>query len=199
MPIDNEYHLITFDPGSAATGWTWFVVDIHAFSRPKASLWDNVLSWDCGEFRGEDLKIPKQCVKLIHEALQFSSYLTMDVVCEDFELTQLVGGKNLLSPVRIGSVIEWECAKRAVKFHYQARQLRTSSTRQRLNTWGFEGKFKKDEYAAMQHATYWLRNMKRKSMERPWKLNEGGVLNAGGWDCACAKDRKCDIWHPQQG
>jgi hypothetical protein len=194
---DNEYHLITFDPGSAATGWTWFVMDFHAFSRPKSTLWGNVITYDYGEFRGDIEKIQSQCVHLVHEALALSSYLTMDVVCEDFELTQLIGGRNLLSPVIIGSVIEWECRRRAVKFNYQARQLRTSVTRQRLNKFGFEGKFRKDEFAAMQHAVVWLRRLKQKAKERPWKLSSGGVLNAGGWDCACTLGRKCDIWHPQ--
>lgn len=197
MCNDNEYHLLTFDPGSAATGWAWFVVDFHAFSRPDANLWDNITTYDYGEFRGDTMEIPEQCVQLVVEAYGLSSYLTMDVVCEDFELTQLIGGKNLLSPVRIASVIQWECHNRRIKFNFQARQLRTSVTRQRLNKWGFEGKYRKDEFAAMQHGIVWLRRLKQESRKRPWKLSSGGVLNAGGWDCACERGRKCDIWHPK--
>lgn len=194
---DNEYHLITFDAGSGATGWTWFVVDYHAFSRPENKLWDWTKSWDCGEFRGTEMEILKQCVNLVKEAHNFVSYLSLEVVAEDFELTQLIGGKNLLSPVRINSVIQWECYQIAIPFHTQQRQLRTNVTRQRLKLFGFDGKFRKDEFSAMQHAVVWLRRLKQKSREMPWPLMDGGVFNAGGWDCACKRGKRCDIFHPK--
>jgi hypothetical protein len=195
--MDNEYHLITFDAGAAATGWTWFVVDFHAFSRPEANWLHWIKSWDCGEFSGTEYKILKQCVGLVNECQNHTSYLSMDVVAEGFELTQMIGGKNLLSPVRINSVIGWECQKKAIKFHEQSRSLRTNVTRGRLSAWGFEGKFKKDEFAAMQHAIVWIRRLKQESREMPWKLSESGVLNAGGWDCSCRKYKQpCNMWHP---
>lgn len=196
---DNEYTLLTFDGGSAATGWTWFCVDFHAFSRPETDWLDWVKFWDCGEFSGTLTQIQKQCVSLIMEAHEGSSYLTMDVVNEDFELTQLIGGKkNLLSPVIINSVLEWECQKKAIRFHLQNRQLRTNVTKVRLQAWGFGSRFRKDEFAAMQHAVVWLRRLKKQSRELPWKLSEGGVLNAGGWDCSCRKyKRPCNMWHPR--
>ena len=118
------------------------------------------------------------------------------------ELTQLIGGKNLLSPVRINAVLNWECYRRAIKFSVQARQLRTNITRERLKLFGFEGKFRKDEFAAMQHGVVWLRRLKQNSIARPWKLGEGGVLNVK-WDCSCSKRRerrpvpKCDLIHPK--
>lgn len=200
----NEYHLITFDPGAAATGWTWLCVDFHAFSRPEADLWQNVLWWDCGEFRGAETAHLEQATGLITECLAgYASFLTMAVVTEDFELTQMIGSKeNLLSPVRINAVLSWECYRRGIRLKYQSRSLRTNINRQRLAAFGFEGKFRKDEFAAMQHAVVWLRRLKKESRKRPWKLSEDSQLNAY-WDCACStalrddgRPKSCDMWHP---
>lgn len=131
---------------------------------------------------------------------QYAAFLSMEVVSEDFELTQMVGSKeNLLSPVRINSVLGWECHKRAIKFSLQSRSLRTNVTRGRLAAFGFEGKFRKDEFAAMQHGIVKLRRMKKEANRRPWKLMQGGQHNAR-WDCSCAEGGTrvgCDMWHPQ--
>jgi hypothetical protein len=194
----NEYHLTTFDPGAAATGWTWFVVDRHAFSRPENKLLSNIISWDCGEFRGDHLKMVDQCVNHVGEVRDHAGYLNMQVVSEGFELTQMIGGSNLLSPVMINSVVEWECYKYGVPYKTQSRSLRTNVTRQRLTAFGFEGKFRKDEFSAMQHAVVWLRRLKEKSKGQPWKLNSIDVVNGGGWDCSCAKyKRPCNMAHPR--
>lgn len=193
----NEYNLITFDPGAAATGWVWFRVDFHAFSRPENKVLHNLKWWDYGQFSGPEVEHYKGIRQLITESLRFASHLSIDVVAEDFELTQLIGGRNLLSPVRINAITEWECYNRSIKFNVQSRQLRTSVNRQRLKVWGFDEKWRKDEYAAMQHAITWLRRTKQKANQRPWKLSHGGVLNSK-WDCSCERNRKnkCDLVHP---
>lgn len=194
----NEYHLITYDPGSAATGWTWLCVDFRAFSRPE-NLWqDHILWWDCGEFRGTEEEKLAGCIGLVSTCLaEYSSYLTMDVVTEAFELTQLIGSQeNLLSPVRINAVLSWECHRKGLRLKYQSRSLRTNVNRQRLAAFGFDGKFRKDEFAAMQHAVVWLRRLKQESKKRPWKLSENDKLNAY-YDCTCHVGKKCNMWHPQ--
>lgn len=197
MTNPNEYHLLVFDPGAAATGWAWFCVDFRAFSRPDHKVLRWLKFWDCGEFTGPETTILKSCADLIAESQNQTSFLTTQVVSEDFELTQMIGGDNLLSPVRINSVLSWECHKRSIKFKLQKRQLRTSVTRDRLKLYGFDGKFKKDEFAAMQHGVVWLRRTKKETIKRPWKLSDGSRLNAH-WDCACATNRKnqCDLIHP---
>ncbi len=191
----NYHHLITFDPGAAATGWTHFMIDRRAFSRPEHKLLRWLFSWDCGEFTGTEHGQLKSAAALIDDALRSVSYLSLDVLSEDFDLTQLIGGKNLISPVRINAVLDWECAKRGIKLELQARQMRTGVTRERLKLYGFEGKFRKDEFAAMQHAITKLRLMKQLSKQRPWKLSDGGALNAY-YDCACHRRKKCDLIHP---
>jgi hypothetical protein len=191
----NEHHLITYDPGAAASGWTHFIIDRRAFSRPEHKLLRWLLYWNCGEFTGTEHEQLRQATRLMDGALKSVSYLALDVLSENFDLTQLIGGSNLLSPVRFNAVLDWECAKRAIRLELQARQMRTGVTHERLKLYGFEGKFRKDEFAAMQHGVTKLRLMKQLSKQRPWKLSEGGALNAH-YDCACHRRKKCDLIHP---
>lgn len=153
--------------------------------------------WNCGEFSGTEIdQLMSACMLIEHASQGNMPYnnVRTDVVAEDFELTQLVGGRNLLSPVRINAVLDWECHRRGLHLQLQARQLRTSITRDRLKLFGFQGTFRKDEFAAMQHAVTWLRRTKAKSREIPWKLSDGMVRNAN-WDCACMNNQPCDLNH----
>lgn len=203
MVKPNEYHLITFDPGAAATGWTHFVVDFRAFSRPENKVLANLIWWDCGEFTGHEHEHLGRSVGLLETALCDVSYLTLDVVGEGFELTQMIGGDNLLSPVRFNAVMDWECRKRGMRYQIQKRQMRTRVTKNRLKLFGFTDRFRKDEFSAMQHAIVWLRRKKKISLAKPWKLSSGDQLNAH-WDCRCenwkgkwARRPQCDLVHPK--
>lgn len=197
----NEYHLRTYDPGAAATGWTHFCVDFRAFSRPDNSVLKHVKWYEHGELTGPEHKQYQQAVNQVSSTTSDygdgASFLAFDVVSEEFQLTQLIGGDNLLSPVRFNAVMHWECQKRSIKFHLQARQLRTGVTKTRLNRMGFGAGYRKDEFAAMQHAVTWLRRLKLESLKRPWKLSDPGVMNAR-WDCACERRKRCDMLHPKQ-
>jgi hypothetical protein len=209
----NEYHLVVFDPGGTI-GWAHFVVDFKAFSRPEHKVMRWLKSWNCGEFTGQEHEQLESASRLVYQA-HFGSmpFVTRtDVVSEDFELTQLIGGKNLLSPVRINAVIDWECRKHGLTLKYQARQLRTSVTAERLALFGFESPFRrngqwsktgsgKDAFAAMQHTVTWLRRTKEESRSKPWKLDDRQTTNAR-WDCACTRSgtkasrQQCDLIHP---
>lgn len=199
----DEYHLVFFDPGGTI-GWAYFELDQRAFSRPEHKVLASIRFWDSGEFTGQEHEQEQMAVDLIDRAMfgpmPFNS--RTDIGSEDFELTQMIGGKNLLSPVRINAVLDWECRKHGLTLQLQARQLRTSVTRERLKLWGFDERFRKDEFAAVQHAITWLRRVKQKSLAHPWKLSDGSSHNAF-WDCACSRGRgrngrraKCDLIHP---
>lgn len=203
----NQYQVTVFDPGAVATGWARFSVDFRAFSRPENKLLRWVDDWDCGEIRGPEHEMLSQCVSRIGLMLSDNGgvpYLQAQVVSEDFELTQLIGGQNnLLSPVRINAVLQWECTNRAIKFALQRRNMRTSVTPERLKLFGFKPRHGKrwttsskgkDEFAAMQHAIVWLRRLKAESKTHPWRLMEpdGGQY----WDCDCSEGKKCDMIHP---
>lgn len=185
LATPNEFHLCWFDPGSAATGWTHFVVDCRAFSRPEHKILPNIVSWNCGEFTGpinDQLAMAEQLVwsrnsGMFRNKWQFGS--------EDFQLTQNVGGKNLLSPVRINGALDFICFSNGLELIYQNRSLRTQITKEKLKLYGFAGRFRKDEFAAMQHTIIALKRIKAESKGHPWKLSDGIVSNAY-WDCTCA-------------
>lgn len=198
----NEYHLLAFDPGGT-TGWAHFCVDVHAFSRPEHKVLANLKWHKSGKFIGSEHEIESQIHGMLIAAhwghMPFTP--TVQVVSEDFELTQLYGGKELLSPVRINAVIAWLCATTGIPFELQARQLRTAHTKERMRLFGFAGRYQKDEFAALQHGVTYLRRLKAKSLGKPWKLGDSQSTNAF-WDCACNNRgkrtrKRCDLDHPK--
>lgn len=191
----NKFHVIWFDPGAAATGWAHVSVDRKAFSRPEHKVLANLHGWQSGEFTGPEKGHMKRASDLIRYVVERSSYLSVYVGTEDFDLVQTVGSKeNLLSPVRINAVLDWECSRVGVQLHYQNRSERSNQTKERLKLFGFNKNFKKDEFAAMQHLVYRLRKMKEAANARPWKLASADVIN-DRWDCACVQRRPCDLVH----
>ncbi len=206
----NEFHLIAFDPGAAATGWAHFVLDYRAFSRPENKVLANLKSWDCGQFTGPDHEQYTAAQMLVWRARynpgeQFNA--RTEVVSEDFQLVQTIGGKNLLAPVRFNAVMQWECGKLATRFYLQNRTDRLGQTGDRLRAMGFAGRWSstaksgKDAFSAMQHGVTWLKKLKRQSESFPWKLSDNVGTNAY-WDCACENKLKkpyahCDLTHPK--
>lgn len=197
----NEFHVTWFDCGGK-TGMGHICIDRRAFTRPER-VWERYIRWwDCDEFTGPERDILKSALGWVDSILAENSYLSYHVGGEDFDLVQTIGDKeNVLSPVRQNSVLDWECAKRGIKYQYQARQIRTNITPARLVNFGFEGRWTKtgkgkDAFAAMQHAVTYIRRLKRDSEDHPWKLNSPDIINGGGWDCACARGRKCNLAHP---
>jgi hypothetical protein len=167
----NEYHIVTFDPGGVI-GWAHLVIHYNAFITPQAKVLANLIRWDTGEFYDTEHANIQQCISLVRAARygEMPFHSKTHVVTEDFELTQIIGGHNLLSPVRINAILEWEVAKiGGVHFAYQKRQMRTNITRERLKMTGLKPKGK-DSFAALQHAIVWARLIKAQANERPWKL-----------------------------
>lgn len=215
---ENEYHLVTFDPGGTI-GWAHLVLDCRAFSRPEHKVLAWLKEWDCGEFDGTEFEQCQEAKRLIWRAKfgempyntttdVVSAGLTRaDFVSEDFELTQMIGGKNLLSPVRINAILGDVCQVWGLQLNLQRRSMRTNITPERLTMMGFRsptnrnGRWTKtsqgkDMFAAMQHAIVWLRRIKEVSRGRPWKLAADGVANVF-WDCACDDGGRCDLKHPR--
>lgn len=213
----NEYHLVVFDPG-VTIGYAHFTLDCRAFSRPEHKVLRWLVDWECGEFEGTENEQVAECSRLVWRA-KFGDmpYNTMtdvlsmgmtrdDFVSEDFELTQMIGGKNLLSPVRVNAKLDWECHRWGLTLHLQKRSLRTNVTPERLTMMGFRSPTNrrgvwtktskgKDMFAAMQHGIVWLRRQKEISRGRPWKLADG--THNAFWDCGCADGLKCDLRHPR--
>lgn len=203
----NEFHLVSFDPGGTI-GWAHFRLNCQAFSRPEHKVLGNLLSWDCGEFSGTETEQISQAVALIHRAhYKPMPYTTkMCVLSEDFALAQLIGGKELVSPIRINAVLDWECRKQGLVLDLQDRSQRVQITPDRLHLFGFSPPpprkrwgttgAGKDMFAAMQHGIVKLRRIKEQSRKWPWKLSDGVSSNAF-WDCACEDGKRCDLTHPR--
>lgn len=195
----NDYHVTWFD-GGGTMGWAHICMNRRAFSRPDNQWEDYIRWWDCGEFTGSEHEIIQQATHHIDGILSECSYLNYSVGGEDFDLVQTIGDKeNVLSPVRQNAIMDWECAKRGIRYQYQNRSLRTNITPKRLVLFGFEGRWVtsgrgKDAFAAMQHAIVFIRRMKQEAMSNPWKLNSKDIQN-DRWDCGCTHGRKCDLAH----
>ncbi len=176
----NEYHLITFDPGAVATGWAHFVVDFRAFSRPENKVLRWLKYWNCGQFTGTEPEQYTAATSLVWRAKfgEGQFHTRTDVVGEDFDLVQTIGGTQLLAPERLNA------------FGFEGR-------------WSTTAKKGKDAFSAMQHGVVWLRRLKDTSRMFPWKLSDTVGTNAY-WDCGCSSqinpdtDRpfKHDLTHP---
>lgn len=181
-PIDsNTFVLLWFDPGGAATGWFMAGVDVRAFSRPEEKILRHLLFWDCGEIPGPRTAMLSRLIHRVGEVVQLARYSkrvvppcpALHIGTEGFDLTQIKGSsENLLSPVEINAVLDWECHKRGVQLLYQKPNARLSITRERLKLYGFEGTFHKDEFSATQHGVVHLKNLKRQSISAPWKVQK---------------------------
>jgi len=200
MNKDGGHHVfIWFDPGRAATGWAFMVVKRMAFSRPENMVLSNLDYWESGEYKGHEHEHCQNASWLVKKAVEDWGFLAVTAGTEDFDLVQTIGAKeDLLSPVRINAVLDWEIRKTGLKLKYQDRSLRTNQTKARLKLFGFNKRFGKDELSAMQHLVYYVRKVKEESKSRPWKLNEGDQINSY-WDCACSDNinYQCDLRHPQ--
>lgn len=168
----NEYHIVWFDPGGR-TGWAHLTVHRRAFIKPENKVLANLLEWETGEFDGTEHVQIRAATELIQKAHygEMPFVTTCDVGSEDFELTQLIGGKELLIPVRMNAILDWECQRlHGLHLLLQRRNERTNVTKDRLKSWGM-GWTGKDSFAAMQHAVTWLRKVKQKANRLPWKLD----------------------------
>lgn len=216
----NEYHVVAFDPGGHI-GYAHFILDIRAFSRPEHKVLSHIKHWECGEFSGDEYAQCTAASRLVWKAcygempfntlthVVSSGMSRADIVSEGFELTQLIGGKDLLSPVRINAVLDYECRRWGIKLNLQSRTMRTEITPALLQKMKFDSPMNrggrwvtsgrgKDAFSAMQHGVVWLRRQKAASLSQPWKLSDGQTHNAR-WDCSCEKGKKspCDISHPR--
>lgn len=169
----NHLHVLTYDPGGV-TGWAHYVVHRQAFIHRKATILGNLLHFSTGNYRGTELEQVLQACAMIRKRRYQSNgaHILSEwrVVTEAFELTQIIGGKELLSPVRIASMMEYAFSQNfQLPLEYQSRSLRTNVTRERAKRWGlwWEGK---DSFTAVQHGIVYLRRLKQQSIRKPWEL-----------------------------
>ena len=91
---------IGLDPGGT-TGWCVLRIWPIAMESEAYRILDNIVSWSAGEIVGP---IGHQIDKLVDLA---DCWPDAEIVCEDFTLRQLRGGRELLDPVRVTEPLKW--------------------------------------------------------------------------------------------
>lgn len=172
------YNITMFDPGGV-TGWTWMMIDFRAFMNRDASVMDHVYHWDTGEYDGKREWQITSAANLVQYARYWEDpFSIVDIVSEDFELMQTVGGNDLLLPVEWNAVMEWECSRRfGLPLQKQKRSLRTQWTKDRVKRLGFSWTGK-DSFASMQHTIAWLKRQKEISKRNPQRWMESKIRPA---------------------
>jgi len=175
MPLPKpktELHVISFDPGGVL-GWSHFVVDVQAFANPHEKVLTNLLAWRYGEFEGTEHEKVRAALDLIRTSRykRRTNLVTghYEIVTEDFELTQLIGGKDLLMPTRLNAILEYQLATLfRLELNYQHRSMRTGVTKERAKLWGIWPVKGKDAWASIQHGLTFLKRVKIKADELTW-------------------------------
>lgn len=97
----DQYVVLALDPGGT-TGWSVFGVHPDALSGdPAIGVVNNVEFWCAGQFEGDENSQADEIVELIEH------WPSARLVIEDFILRKQSQARELLSPVRITSVLEW--------------------------------------------------------------------------------------------
>lgn len=97
---DGMWTCIGLDPGGT-TGWCVLRIHEIAMTSSEYRILDNVDYWSAGQVSGT---IGHQIDKLVDLCEGWSD---AEIVCEDFVLRQLRGGRELLDPVRITEPLKW--------------------------------------------------------------------------------------------
>jgi hypothetical protein len=177
--MSDLHNVLTID-GGGIVGWAWIAVHKRAFMSREEMILPNVVAYDTGEWGSTRHDQIRQAVEKVR-GIRYSEkpFSFLDIVAEDFEFMQTLGGNDLLLPVEFNAVLDWELERNFnLRLLKQKRSLRTGVTEDRLNRMGFAPtigtRWKKtgpgkDSFAAMQHAVTWLRRTKERSKRRPWQ------------------------------
>ena len=129
---DPVFTTIWYDVGGT-TGWALFSIWQEAMHDPAYKILGNVAAWSCGVFEGDE---NEQTDAMVEMAKVWPEAV---VGYEDFIVRQL-GGRDMLSPVRLGARLE-------DRFYLMGRKLAVPQmpslamskvTDERLVRWGLE-------------------------------------------------------------
>lgn len=95
---------IWLDPGGT-TGWCVMSVLAEALARTEVSILDNIFHWTSGQVGGDENDQADEIAELI------CAWPGALVGIESFDLRQFRKDKDLLSPVRLGAMIQWAAVR----------------------------------------------------------------------------------------
>jgi hypothetical protein len=166
-------NVIAIDPGGT-TGWSVMMVHPDALSEPDVAILGNLEHWSHGQFYGDEDSQAKQVMELVE------CWPDAAVVMEDFILRRSSKDRDLLSPVRMASKVEFGLKwwpglggiRRKMPVFYQPTSVLAAIHDGRLREWGFY-----DEEGGMvhardadRHALYFLRDCKNPKKGKELRL-----------------------------
>jgi hypothetical protein len=154
----DQYIVLGIDPGGFS-GWTVMGVHPDALSGdPDVRITNNVEFWVAGEFTGAE---NSQCDEIFELVEQWPS---ARLIIEDFIDRRGPGGREVLSPVRITSVLEW-----AVRPRYWIKQqpslAMTTITDDRQMAMGFWIPGKEHARDATKHCLTFLKRQRDRQIK----------------------------------
>lgn len=167
MDLPSEvYTTIWFDQGGS-TGWAVVSVWVEAVTLPEYSILKNIVAWSAGEFIGSEGSQTDQMMELV-KAWEDNAD---SIGYEDFILRKLLGGRELLSPVRIGARFEdrmYTSGRMGLLAPAQMASLAMDTiTDDRLKLWGFWPPLIGQEHArdALRHCLTYLKRIREASIK----------------------------------
>jgi len=165
---------IGLDPGGT-TGWCVLRIHLIAMQSDEYRILDNIIGWSAGQVNGS---INHQIDRLVDLV---DAWPEAEVVCEDFILRQMSGGRDLLDPVRITQPVEWWLASggrrawdseegedwKSRELHIQSPSLAmTTITDDRMKSFGLYSLTAGQPHArdALRHALTFARRRKQKML-----------------------------------
>lgn len=156
-------NVIAIDPGGT-TGWSIFMVHPDALCQDDISVLENVEHWSHGQIVGDEDHQAKEIMELIE------AWPDAAVVMEDFILRTYRKDRDLLSPVRIASKVEFGLKfwpglggqRNSTIMFYQPTSTLAAVPDSRLQQWGFYEREGGQQHArdADRHALHFLRRCK---------------------------------------
>jgi len=189
---------IWLDPGGT-TGWCVMSVLPEALSDPDMRILDNIYHWTSGQIVGPE---PDQADEIAELITAWPGAL---VGIESFELRQFRKDRDLLSPVRIGAMVEWAALRgggagvradappAVVEWQSPSLAKKTASD-DSLKEWGLYRREGGEEHArdATRHAITFYRRCKSGAQGSKAGETRARHLRARAWPYRFAEDEGPD-------
>lgn len=166
--------VISIDPGGM-TGWSIMVVHPESLSDPKVSILANIEHREHGQIGcGDPLtdEGERKCVAALLSII--ANWDGACVVIEDFHLRKMAKNRELLSPVRLTAMLEWELhgTGAVTVLRQQPSIAMTTATDVRLKDWGLY-----QRAGGQGHA----RDADRHSITHLRRCKASGALRGASW------------------
>jgi hypothetical protein len=159
--------IISIDPGGT-TGWNVIVVHGDSLSDPHCSILENIIHWEQGQFEGDEFAQADEIITLI------DLWDDAAILFEDFILRKFSAGRELLSPVRITSMVAYHISRTYTPprpiFMQMSELAMSTVTDDRLKKWGLYQPGEQHARDALRHSVTFMRRSKdnKRIREAAW-------------------------------